>query len=82
MPSLGAVAISAAAVLCWPVGRVVHGGGWGVGASRTEHSAADLLRVATPIMITNVVLARASAAQSKVLPGSPGGRWPDTTVKP
>ena len=32
--------------------------------------------VATPIMITNVVLARASAAQSRVEPGSPGGSVP------
>ena len=33
-------------------------------------------------MITSVVLARASAAQSRVLPGSPGGRCAETTVKP
>ena len=38
--------------------------------------------VATPIMITKVVLAVASACQLRVEPGSPGGAWPEITVKP
>ena len=38
--------------------------------------------VATPIMITKVVLAVAKACQLRVEPGSPGGAWPEITVKP
>ena len=46
-------------------------------------SSADTAgRVATPIMITSVVLARASADQSRVLPGWSGGRWAETMVTP
>jgi hypothetical protein len=38
--------------------------------------------VATPIMITKVVLAVASACQLRVEPASPGEAWPEITVKP
>ncbi len=53
------------------------------GSSPWAISSADTAgRVATPIMITSVVFARASADQSRVLPGWSGGRWAETMVTP
>ena len=45
-------------------------------------SAVTAGSVATPIMITSVVLARASADQSSVSRDGPGADGPETTVKP
>ena len=49
---------------------------WSISSADTAGS------VATPIMITSVVLARASADQSRVLPGWSGGRCAETMVTP